>query len=490
MVRSLRWRLQFWYACVLITVVAGYGLFLYFQVRDARRKEIDKELISAANYLDTSLRNFEPIPKDGMIRKKDGPPPKKDNPPPPVDRLASPNERTLRELTPPGWPESGGRKGELYYVIWRHDKSVIKAVDIPPDLEPPVSDRDFGIDALISNRREFREAIRMGPRRAIIVVGLSTVHLHDEMNRFAGVLAISGLALLLLGLLGGWVFSARMIRPVRKISETASRISAVNLSERIDTSRIDKELADLAVVLNDAFDRLETSFAQQARFTADASHELRTPLAIIKSHVELALSRPRSPEEYTSTLEATGKAADRMYSIVEGLLTLARADSGRLDLIREQVNFTGIVEECLLLLTPLAEKSDVRLRSELIFAQVMADTGALAQVVRNLLNNAIQYNRPGGEAFVRLSREVDSIVLAIRNNGPGIPEADQSHIFERFYRVDKARARTSGGNGLGLAICKSIVEAMGGQIQFTSSADETTFTVKLPELKTGIEGDV
>ena len=138
--------------------------------------------------------------------------------------------------------------------------------------------------------------------------------------------------MLAVGLAGGWLASARILRPVAAISATASAISATNLSERIDAAAVDRELADLAGVLNATFDRLEAAFERQARFTADASHELRTPLAVLRSQAQLALSRPRSAEEYRKSIEECLRAAERMTALVEGLLTLARADAGKLDL--------------------------------------------------------------------------------------------------------------------------------------------------------------
>src|SRR5262249_46143957 len=154
---------------------------------------------------------------------------------------------------------------------------------------------------------------------------------------------------------GGWLISARILRPVAAISATASAISATNLSQRLDPQAVDRELAELAGVLNAMFDRLEAAFERQARFTADASHELRRPLAVLRSHAELALSRPRSAEEYRQTLETCLRAEGRMTALVEGLLTLARADAGKLDLLRQPVDLRQVTEESVALFRPLAE---------------------------------------------------------------------------------------------------------------------------------------
>jgi heavy metal sensor kinase len=290
-----------------------------------------------------------------------------------------------------------------------------------------------------------------------------------------------GALVLAVGLAGGWVISSRILRPVAAIAATASAISATSLSRRIDPEAVDRELADLARVLNAMFERLEGAFERQARFTADASHELRTPLAIIRTHAELALNRPRPAEDYRETIETCLRAAGRMTALVEGLLTLARADAGKLDLVRQPVDLAQLIEESVTLFRPLAAARKVTLRATLAPMEVRGDAGRLAQVVTNLLSNAVQYNKPGGEIEVRLARVAADTVLSVRDTGCGIPEADRPHLFERFYRVDKARSRASGGNGLGLAICKSIVEAHGGTIGFhTAEGRGTTFWVRLP----------
>jgi heavy metal sensor kinase len=302
------------------------------------------------------------------------------------------------------------------------------------------------------------------------------------LTAFAWQLGGVGFVVLAAGLVGGWMISNRILRPVAAITATASAISATNLSERLDTTTVDRELEELARVLNAMFDRLEAAFERQARFTADASHELRTPLAIIRTHAELALSRQRSSEEYRETIDACLRASGRMTDLVAGLLTLARADAGKLDVQRKSVDLKPVVEECVAQLLPLGQKKGIVLSADLEPAVVMGDSTQLGQVITNLVNNAIQFNRPGGTVKVQLNVMSGETILSVRDTGCGIPAEDRPHLFERFYRVDKARSRASGGNGLGLAICKSIVETHGGTIGFESTLDiGTTFWVRLPK---------
>jgi heavy metal sensor kinase len=314
-----------------------------------------------------------------------------------------------------------------------------------------------------------------------ILVGRSVRREMEQLRAFAWGIGGAGIIVLLVGLAGGWLVSGRILKPIQAISETASAISETNLSERIDTEAVDRELAELAEVLNETFTRLEAAFARQVRFTADASHELRTPLAIIRSQAELALARPRTVEHYRQAIESCLRACQRMTELVEELLMLARADAGKLDLESRPIDLKRVVNDVLVLMRPLADSKKVRIETDLKTAPLVGDAGRLGQVVTNLVSNAIQYNRPGGSVRIHLSTENGSTQLAVEDTGCGIPQEDRPHLFERFYRTDKARSRASGGHGLGLAISKSIVEAHGGTLEFQSEPGHgSKFTVRLP----------
>ena len=238
-------------------------------------------------------------------------------------------------------------------------------------------------------------------------------------------------------------------------------------------------------MLNNMLDRLEDAFEQQKRFTADASHELRTPLAVICSQTELALARERSTGEYRQALSTCASAAQRMRSLVNGLLTLARADAGMLQLDPAPFDLRICVEECARMVQPLAEERgitiDLDLTDDLDDIEWTGDVQRIAQVVTNLLSNAIRYNRDSGKVRVSLRQEDGEIVLTVSDTGIGIPHDDLSSIFKRFYRVDKARSREVGGTGLGLAISQSLVAAHGGIIECQSELGRgSTFTVRLP----------
>ena len=467
--KSLRWRVQAWYAAVLLAVVAGFAGFLFHRVRESKFQEIDSRLIAAANYLDVSLRAFPPHVLEGRP-----PPDFRPRPPPPRDPGRNP-ERMLAELDVPK-----GESGRIYFGVWRGDGALFQTSAVFPDL--PAPDPNLLSPRPTTFRRgPFREAAQLGPHQTRVLVGTSTEKELGELRSFALQLAAAGALALLIGLVGGGWLSSRIVRPIRAISTAAASISAANLSRRIDATAVDNEFAELADTLNTTFDRLEAAFDRQTQFTADASHELRTPLTIIRTHAELALARPRSDAEYRDALDTCLRASARMATLVDGLLTLARADAGKLLANRQPVDLTRVAGESVAMLRPLAEKKHVTLTADLAPVTVDGDAGALAQVVTNLVSNAIHYNRDGGKAHVKLRIKSGTVVLSVADTGCGIPEADRPHIFERFYRVDKARTRAAGGNGLGLAICKSIIEAHGGTIDFESEPDRgTKFRIRLP----------
>jgi heavy metal sensor kinase len=366
----------------------------------------------------------------------------------------------------------------VYFAVWRPDGAPLKSVGLPADATAPP--RTDGRPSF-TFRGPNRELTTLGPSGTTILVGRPAAQVASDLRAFAWQLFGTGVAVLAIGLAGGWLISRRIFRPIAAIARTASRISADNLSARIETDKVDHELADLAHVLNATFKRLECAFDRQARFTADASHELRTPLAVIRSQAELTLSRPRSMEEYREALQTCLRASARMAELVEGLLTLARADAGKEVAIREPVELNRIAAEAAEMYRPLAENRRVRLTTELAPVTVTGDPGALARVVGNLIANAIQYNRPNGEVRVTLGMDGEEAVVTVRDTGEGIPDEHHAQLFERFYRADQARSRATGGSGLGLAIAKAVVEAHGGSIGFKSTVGKgSRFWVRLP----------
>jgi two-component system, OmpR family, sensor kinase len=314
----------------------------------------------------------------------------------------------------------------------------------------------------------------------MIQVGCSiTPELH-ELKITALSLTVFGGVILLFGLVGGWWLVGRALQPLSEISSAATKISGSDLSQRISIAEAESELGQLANVLNSTFARLETAFAQQKQFAADAAHELRTPVTVILTQTQVTLSRERDAAGYKQTLEACQRAAQRMRKLIESLLALARLDAGQEVLKRLRFDLARLVEDSVVLVKPLALECGVKITTELQPLEINGDSERVAQVVTNLLANAIQYNKPDGEVHVQLKAENGLAILTVTDSGKGISAVDLPHVFERFYRADQSRTG-AGNTGLGLAICQSIVSAHAGTIEVSSRENiGTTFTIRLP----------
>ena len=279
----------------------------------------------------------------------------------------------------------------------------------------------------------------------------------------------------------GFLLIWRMFRPMNAITRTAHAIEETDLSRRIDVKSSD-ELGDLALTLNQTFERLQKAFERERQFTADASHELRTPLAIMQGEATLALNKERSREEYRKSLEVISQEIVHMSSMVNKLLVLARADSGK-----EPVSFTSVKLKDLLSdlandIEALCEDKSLRFHLDLRDdPELEGDAVKLREMCLNLLDNAIRYTPAGGDITLSLYRQENAACIAVKDTGIGIPAAHLPHIFERFYRVEKKRPNGEGGAGLGLAICQGIARLHGGRIEVESRTGAgTTFTVILP----------
>jgi len=377
----------------------------------------------------------------------------------------------------------GDEQNSFYFIIWDRNGNLLEksksAGDIAfPDLHTP-SD---GLPFRISRTRElWREVVHVSRFDINVLVGQSLQPELTGLHRSAVRLVLTGLGVLAIGLAGGWWFSSRAIRPIAEMSVAAESISVKNLSTRINVQSTATELEQLASVLNSTFDRLQSAFERQAQFTADASHELRTPISVILSHAELALSRPRSGEEYQRALQACRRASLRMKSLIDSLLLLARFDSGASQTELQPIVLDQLVHDAVELVQPLAEERHIELHCQAESITVNGDQERLFQVVTNLLTNSIRYNQPEGSVDVEVVVDKGEAVIRVADTGVGIPAEDLPHIFDRFYRVDKARTHAEGGCGLGLAICQSIVDSLHGTIRATSEPGVgTTIEVRLP----------
>jgi signal transduction histidine kinase len=279
----------------------------------------------------------------------------------------------------------------------------------------------------------------------------------------------------------GWVIAGRVLRPIGRITSVAREIQATDLSRRIELPGPEDELKQLADTFDAMLARLDAAFAAQRQFTADASHELRNPLAIIRTNVDVALADPHAdPEDLRHTIVVVKRASDRMARLVDDLLALARRQEPTLE--HEPVDFgVAVTEASDDFVVPAAARNIVLDRAIAPGVVVTGDRDALKRVVANLLENAVRLAPAGSRIRLATGSEGDRAWIAVADEGPGIAPEDQAHVFDRFWRADKARSRADGGTGLGLAIVRQIVESHGGEIRLQSKVGVgSSFVIWLP----------
>ncbi len=470
---SIRWRLQLWHGLVLLLVLAGFGFTALQLDRLSRFRRIDQDLQQRCSVLMAALQRDGP-PMGGRRENADPGAPNSLDPggpdqhmPPPGIQLPERDRSLFEGAGPNAW----------YYVLWRRDGMELSRSETAPG-EIPTPVRGVPGDS-VRLRDNSREMYVFTPPGECILVGHELSGEYAEMRRLALLLLGVGSGVLALGLAGGWWLSTRAIRPIDDISAAAGRIATGDLSQRIDVADTDNELGRLAALLNSTFARLEAAFAQQRQFTSDATHELRTPVSVVLTQTQSALNRERTPAEYRETVEACQRAAQRMRGLIESLLDLARFDAGQETINRLSYDLAETARECAELVRPLADARGIKLLIELVPVTCMGDSARIGQVITNLLTNAVEYNKPGGEIRLTAQSKNGLAIVTVSDTGPGIAAADLPHLFERFYRADKSRK--AGHAGLGLAICKAIVEAHGGTIEvFSQQNVGTTFIVRLP----------
>lgn len=295
--------------------------------------------------------------------------------------------------------------------------------------------------------------------------------------------AISLIALLIIGTIGSFIVSNHVSRPVDLFSEQIASINVNSLEKRLIPSGKGHEIDRMASEINKTLDRLEQAFRSQEQFVLDAAHELRTPLSTLHAQVEILQAKQNKGEGVPEAiLSAQGKNLVRMEAIVEDLLLLAK---GKQQFPEECVHLSQLIGEICLDLQWLAEKHEVKLMYEAGEIQVIqANSMMIDRLIRNLIVNAIQYNKPKGVVKINLKPKPEALFLSIQDSGIGIAQEDLPHIFDRFYRVDPSRSRLSGGTGLGLAIVQHIAELYKAEITVESEvAKGSCFIVSFPKIE-------
>ncbi len=323
-----------------------------------------------------------------------------------------------------------------------------------------------------------------GRLELILQVGTSMKGTQDIFHALFYILMFGGPVMVILAGIIGWFLAGKALSPVDNITQMARKIGAESLNERLSISGPRDEIGRLAETFNDMISRLEASFRKTKRFTADASHELKTPLTIMKGEIEVALRTENTVEGLKDVLLSTLEEIDRMSHIVRNLLDLARADTGDIQLTFDKVHLDSLLRERFKQSAKRAAEAGLELRLiKTDTVTVNGDRVRLEQLIYNLIDNAIKYTPDGGKIELSLEAEKDWAIISVKDTGVGISKDDLPYLFDRFYRVDKARTRDAGGVGLGLSICKEIVTVHGGRIDIESEPDNgSNFIVYLPRL--------
>jgi len=271
---------------------------------------------------------------------------------------------------------------------------------------------------------------------------------------------------------GGYFIAGHALQPIGAMAEQARQITSDSLSQRLPNPNPDDDLGQLASVFNDTLERLETSFLSLKRFTADASHELRTPLTALRAVGEVTLRESVDSATLRETVASMLEEAQRLHALIDSLLVLARTDANESPIYLGVVDVAVTLGEVREQLDVLASEKQQRVTCELEPGlTVLADETSLRQVLTNLLHNAISHSPLQADIRVSATRRGTKVHIAVADNGPGIAPEHQEKIFERFYRIDKARSREAGGFGLGLAVAMLLIQRMGGRIQLESQLD-------------------
>ena len=456
--RSVRSRLALWHGLALLAVVSVYAAAVLVQVRDDLYEALDGQLEGDHALAVQWLRQG-----------------------PPASAQAGEVESPAGQSEPrPDVPfvEAWSSDGRSVFEAGRHLR--------PPAPKGPPSNWPTRPSSLrLEDGTRVRTLTRpatVDGRTLFVRIGRSEQFARQELGEFAAVLGLSLPFAFAVAAGAGYLLARRALAPVSAMTARARRITADHLEERLPVEDPNDEFGQLASVVNDALTRLEQAFRTLRQFTADASHELRTPLTAIRSVGEVGLRERRSEAEYREIVGSILEETEQLTTMADSLLTLSRADSGKSELRPAPLSLGDLASEAATDLGVLAEEKRQRVqvdRAEDV--TVTADRSTLRQAVINLLDNAIKYSPE--DAAIRLVVRLAGAdaILEVIDEGPGIESEHLPHVFERFYRADKARSRAGGGAGLGLAIARWAVEANRGRIEVESEVPRgSVFRIVLP----------
>ncbi len=458
--RGIRVRLTFWYLAILVLGLGALGVGSWFAMRASLFHAIDHELADRIKGVEKFMN--EQIASLTLVEIRD--------------------EFREHSVLGPG--------GDLFQVCNQRGEWLYRSLPLENNRTPIRTPDQLGESGLEENLTVQKTPVRFLSRRIVVrgepytvQVATSLPEFYYALERFSTILLFSVPILILVASVGGYWISTRALRPVEEIRATAESISIRNLSERLTVPDSGDELQRLSETLNDMLARLSDSVQRMSQFTADASHELRAPISLIRTTAELALQRSGLTPELTQDLKQVVAEAGRTSRLMESLLLLARADTGEDGLHKELTDWSLSVQEAVEQASTAAAAKNitVNLSTPEEPLAVVGDLEALRRLAFILLDNAIKYSPTSSVVHVKLVAIGSQGILSVADSGIGIGAEDREHVFDRFWRADKARSRGLGGAGLGLSIAKWIVDRHNGTISLSSELGVgTTFEVQIP----------
>ena len=456
---SVRVRLTLWYVAAMIVVLGVYAAVVFTFVSRIASETLNQRLRADFHW---AAATVDQTP-EGRITWYPG------------DDTTLYDDLTEDERP---WLQVWGPVGELLY---QNDEALQNPL---PQSRTPALRTEDSLVTLVNNAASFRVLTRrgrIGSNPVVIQVARSEAGVRGDLQQLVLILVLGlPLAVAVAGL-GGYTLARRALLPVERMTEQARSITAERLSDRLPVENPDDEMGRLATVFNETLGRLELSFEQMRRFTADVSHELRTPLTAIRSVGEVGVRGHRDEAAYRGIIGSMLEEADRLASLVDRLLTLSRSETGQAKLSLEEFDMYELAEEVTGYLEVLAEEKRQSITVERVgTSRVRADRLVVRQALINLVDNAIKFSPVGGRIRIRSVGTPGEVTLEVIDSGAGVDVPARDHIFDRFYRAATA-AEDTRGTGLGLSIAKGAVEATGGRLTLaTSGADGSTFRISLP----------
>jgi heavy metal sensor kinase len=453
-VPSIRFRLTGWYAAVLALMLVIYASATFIAVRHEFLEQLDEQLHDdfqiAASFLART-------PEGRIVWSGD------------QQRAAGGGEDRGHDV----WLTSGDE-------IYRSPASVAL-----PLVAPAAVNTRARYESIVANGHRWRTLTGASDVAGIPVVvraSRSEERLRTQLWEILVVLVLGLPLVVVMAGLGGYVLARRALSPIDHLASEARRITADRLHERLSVPNPHDEIGRLAAVINETFARLESSFDQLRRFTADASHELRTPLAVIRGIGEVSLGQMQTAGEYKETIGSMLEEVDRLTNLVDTLLRLSHGDAGTVRLSRESIDLGALTNDVVSSLGILAEDRNQRLAVDIADRCVITvDRLVLREAITNIIDNAIKYSPQGSAINIRVAASHNEAVLTVADRGTGIAAEHRERIFDRFFRLDEGRSRDHGGTGLGLAIAKWAVEVSGGRISVEDAAQSgSVFRIVLP----------